>query len=409
MSSHKATVRASGHLIDTGLMSRYLETVIEAGGTYEIVRFDPGRTVQDFSEVELALEHTNHVGMERMLANLSALGAEVLDGQDVRLQQAPQDGVAPEGFYSTTNHRTLCRVNGVWIEARKQRMDAVLVVDQDGVTCTKLRDLRAGQDVVCGPHGVSVKPAFKARESSDFVFMGDSVSSERVVSVRVRQVAGWMREVRTGGKGIVLVAGPVVVHTGAAEHLERLLEKGWFSALLSGNALAVHDCERVLYGTSLGVAQETGIPVAEGHMNHMRAINAIRAAGSLHAAVEQGLLTRGVFHACIHAQVPFVLAGSIRDDGPLPDTEMDLVAAQNAYAEHLEGAGLVLILSTMLHGIGVGNMLPSHVRTVCVDIHQAVVTKLNDRGSSQAIGVVTDVGTFLHHLVQELERDVSSS
>lgn len=400
--SFSARVEAEGHLIDSGLMSRMLACILENGGNYTILRFDVGHRAEDVSQAELELRHEDSEGLQKILDNLSALGARVQGREDARLSPAPKDGVAPNGFYSTTNQRTQVRWKGRWTAVEQQRMDAVLVIDGARVTCKKIRDLRAGENVVCGHLGVRIEPEYHARTASDFAFMDNEVSSERAVRVRIAQVARWAREARAEQKSIVVVAGPVVVHTGGAEHLEALIRAGWVDHLLSGNALAVHDCERALFGTSLGVSLETGVPVAEGHMHHMRAINAIRAAGSLAAAVEQSVLKSGVMHACIEAGVPFVLAGSIRDDGPLPDTEMDLIRAQEAYARALENAGLVLILSSMLHGIGVGNMLPAWVRTVCVDIHSAVVTKLNDRGSSQASGIVTDVGLFLDVLRREL-------
>ncbi|HKY32995.1 MAG TPA: TIGR00300 family protein [Candidatus Polarisedimenticolia bacterium] len=395
---------AEGHLIDTGLMSKYLDIVLENGGSYELLRFDVGRTVADFSRVEMLVAAPDQARLARILENLVALGCHPVDEErSIVLQPSGKDGTVPDDFYSTTNHRTRVFHKGRWIDVDRQRMDAVIVVGGDSARCVKLRDVKAGDLVVCGIQGVQVFPPFRDKEKMDFVFMDNEVSSERRVELAVAGLARSMAGIRARGGRAVVVAGPVVVHTGGARHLGRLIRGGFVQALLSGNALAVHDVEAALLGTSLGVDVGSGIPVHEGHRNHMRAINAIRRAGSLRAAVDQGMLTSGLMYECIRNGVDLVLAGSIRDDGPLPDTVMDMTEAQERYARALEGAELVLILGTMLHGIGVGNMTPSWVRTVCVDINPATVTKLVDRGSAQASGVVTDVGLFLRLLADEAD------
>ncbi len=408
MSERTVQLTARGHLIDSGLMSRYLNLVVENGGRYDLLRFDIGRTVGDFSTVEFAV-HAPGETLDAIVADLVSLGCTVESDAPARLAACAAPRTAPDGFYSTTHHRTEIRVAPGWIPVEHQRMDACIVVDPatGSARCVKLRDLEAGDWVVCGGTGVRTFPPFKAREARDFVFMANDVSSERRVERMVEQIAQDLRAVRNRSGRVVIVAGPVVVHTGGGEHLGRLIRGGYVQVLLAGNALAVHDVEQALFGTSLGVDLATGIPAREGHMNHMRAINAIYRAGSLRAAVEQGVLTRGIFRECIERDVPFVLAGSIRDDGPLPEVIMDLIEAQERTARELVGADLVMILATMLHGIGVGNMLPSSVRTVCVDIHPAVVTKLVDRGSSHALGVVTDVGLFLRLLADELTSNPS--
>jgi lysine-ketoglutarate reductase/saccharopine dehydrogenase-like protein (TIGR00300 family) len=278
----------------------------------------------------------------------------------------------------------------------------VLVVEGETITCRKLRDLRRGDRVVCGMQGIRVQPDLQSRDKPTFGFMSNEVSSERRVETAVARVAEMMQRVRDGGGRIAFVAGPVVVHTGGTEYFCELVRRGYVQVLLSGNALAVHDIEVALSGTSLGIDLATGNPVEHGHRNHMRAINAIRRAGGIGRAVERGVLTRGIMHACHVHGVRYILAGSIRDDGPLPETMMDLEAAQNAYADALDGVEVVVMLSSMLHSIGVGNMIPSWVKVICVDINPAVVTKLADRGSTQTVGVVTDVGLFLHQLATAL-------
>jgi lysine-ketoglutarate reductase/saccharopine dehydrogenase-like protein (TIGR00300 family) len=281
-------------------------------------------------------------------------------------------------------------------------MDAVVVIEDGRASCRKLREIRKGDEVVCGVRGIKIVPEFQARDRLGFAFMTNEISSERRVEVGVARIAEMMKEARKAGDRIAVVAGPVVVHTGGDTYFCELIRRGYVDVLLAGNALAVHDVEQALYGTSLGVDLETGKAIEGGHRHHMRAINTIYRAGGLKPAVDQGVLKSGVMYECIRHGVTCVLAGSIRDDGPLPDTVVDLVEAQDLYTEALQGVKLVLVLSTMLHGIGVGNMLPAWVRLVCVDINPAVVTKLADRGSSQTIGLVTDVGLFLRQLTHAL-------
>jgi lysine-ketoglutarate reductase/saccharopine dehydrogenase-like protein (TIGR00300 family) len=281
-------------------------------------------------------------------------------------------------------------------------MDSAIVVEADRAVCRMLRDLRKGDAVVCGIDGLRVMSRFQDRNPLGFGFMANEVSSERRVEVAVGRVAEMMHAIRASGGRVVVVSGPVVVHTGGAPQLAELIRTGHVQALLSGNALAVHDIEHTLFGTSLGVNLETGRAVEGGHHHHMRALNTVRRAGGIRQAIEQGVLESGIMFECVRHGVDFVLAGSIRDDGPLPETVMDLVEAQKRYAVALQNASLVLILGSMLHGIGVGNMLPSAVRTVCVDINPAVVTKLADRGSSQTVGIVTDTGLFLRRLAEQL-------
>jgi lysine-ketoglutarate reductase/saccharopine dehydrogenase-like protein (TIGR00300 family) len=289
------------------------------------------------------------------------------------------------------------------VEVENQRMDAMIVVAGGRAMCRRLRDLRQGDRVVVSMRGIRVVPESKERDRLAFAFMSNEISSERQLTTAVRQIANLMQHTRTEGKKIVVVAGPVVVHTGGVEALAKLIRGGWVQALLCGNALGVHDIEAALLGTSLGVRQSDGRQEEHGHRNHMRAINAIYHAGGIGKAVESGKLKRGIMYECVRAGVPFVLAGSLRDDGPLPDTITDMNQAQDAYAEQLKGAGLVLCLGSMLHSIATGNMLPSWVRVVCVDINPAVVTKVSDRGTGQAVGIVTDVGQFLGALSKAVE------
>jgi lysine-ketoglutarate reductase/saccharopine dehydrogenase-like protein (TIGR00300 family) len=396
-------VEAEGHLVDSQILSKIFDRVIECGAEFEVVAFDLGRTNQDFSHLQLRVTAQTPPVLARTLEELIELGCYQSVVADAVLRAAEADCVVPDDFYSTTNHRTFVRFGGSWLEVARQRMDAVILVAGGHAECRKLRDVRSGDLIVCGAHGIRIQPEFKERDRLGFAFMANDISSERRTETAVQKIAELMRKIKSDGGRIVFVAGPVVVHTGGGGALCDLIRGGYVSGLLSGNALAVHDIEHALYGTSLGVDMERGVPIEEGHKNHMRAINAINRNGSIRKAVEAGVLHSGVMYECIQHNVPFVLAGSIRDDGPLPDTMMDLIEAQAAYAEQLTGVTMVICLSSMLHSIGVGNMLPSWVRVVCVDINPAVVTKLSDRGSQQTIGVVTDVGAFLNVLARELQ------
>lgn len=397
-----ATVVAEGHLIDSQLLTGIFDVVIERGGAFEVLSFEIGRTNDEFSRLTLKVSAPEDAALASLLEALIPFGCHTAIEDDALVRDNDRDGAAPEDFYSTTNQRSQVRLGGRWVDVQHQRMDAAIVVGADGPACRKLRDLRAGDRVVCGLVGIRVTPEFRDRDRADFSFMSNDVSSERRVEVSVTRIARMMREVKAAGRHIAFVAGPVLVHTGGAHYFARLIRAGFVDVLLSGNALAVHDAEQSLFNTSLGVDLDAGAPVSGGHRHHMRAINIINRAGGIRAAVASGVLASGVMVECVRAGVTTVLAGSVRDDGPLADTITDMVEAQNRYSTALENAGIVIVLSTMLHGIGVGNMLPAWVPVVCVDINPAVVTKLADRGSSQTIGLVTDVGLFLHQLAMQL-------
>jgi lysine-ketoglutarate reductase/saccharopine dehydrogenase-like protein (TIGR00300 family) len=401
-SSFSEVVEAEGHLIDSQILNVVFDTVVRRNAAFDVLKFSIGRSNNEPSFISMRISSATEQGLAEVLEELVGLGCRLAEPQDAGLKTAERDGCVPDDFYSTTNHRTLVRRQGQWLPVERQRMDAVIVFEQGRAVCRKLRDVRTGDHVVCGVAGVRVMPEFQERDRRGFAFMTNEISSERRVEVGVDRIAAMMREIKASSGRIAVVAGPVVVHTGGSAHFQELIRSGFVDVLLAGNALAVHDVEQALFGTSLGVDLDTGKAIEGGHRNHMRAINAICRAGGLREAVDQGVLKSGVMYQCIRDGVDFVLAGSIRDDGPLPDTIMDLREAQDRYASAIEGVGLVLALSTMLHGIGVGNMLPSWVKMVCVDINPAVVTKLADRGSSQTMGVVTDVGLFLHRLAQRL-------
>ena len=397
------TIEAEGHLIDSGLLSGIFDKIIEFRASYEILTFDIGRTNDDPSRIEMRINAPDDQALDEILQQLTTFGCHPVRERDVLVRPAEKDRCVPDDFYSTTNHRTQVRLGGRWVEVEQQRMDAVIVTSGQRAACRKLRDVRAGEPVVCGHDGIRVTPEFRERDRLGFAFMSNDVSSERRVEGVVSRIAEMMRHVKQGGGRIAVVAGPVVIHTGGVEHFCELIRLGYVDTVLAGNALAVHDIEFALSGTSLGIDLIAGAAVEQGHRNHMAAINTINRAGGIRQAVETGVLTSGVMYECEKHGVAYVLAGSIRDDGPLPETVMDLIEAQERYAAALTpDVQLVLMLSTMLHSIGVANMLPSWVRVVCVDINPAVVTKLSDRGSLQTVGVVTDVGLFLHRLAERL-------
>ncbi|RFP62902.1 MAG: TIGR00300 family protein [Limnothrix sp. CACIAM 69d] len=411
-------IQMQGHLLDSGLINRALDLIVEGGGSFQVLDFRLGEQRQSTSAARIKVSAPSHEVMEELMAQLIDLGAVAPDDRaerDAQLEPIELPGVAPDDFYVTTIYPTEVRIRGRWVRLQNQRMDGAIAIaglneGQPVARCKLLRDLELGEYVVTGIDGIrTVRKAEArgdrtARESQEFTFMGSGVSSERRVELVVEQIAWELRQVRERRGKTVVVAGPVVIHTGGGEHLSRLIREGYVHALLGGNAIAVHDMEQALMGTSLGVDMKQGIAVRGGHRHHLKTINTIRRCGNIAKAVEQGVLTNGIMYECVKQDVPFVLAGSIRDDGPLPDTVTDMVEAQQAYAKLLEGADTIIMLSSMLHSIGVGNMTPAGVKLVCVDINPAVVTKLADRGSLESVGVVTDVGLFLSLLMRQLDK-----
>ncbi len=412
------TIQLEGHLLDSGLINSALDLIVEGGGSFQVLNFRLGEQRQSTSFAEVKVTAPSHVVMEAIMSQLIDIGA-VAQPQEVcdnPLELVTQDGVAPDDFYVTTIYPTEVRVNCEWVRVHNQRMDGAIAVSQtpngSHAECKLLRDLKAGDRVVVGVEGIRTVRKADSRDGraggdKEFGFMGSGVSSERRVELVVEQIAWELRRIRDQGGKVVVVGGPVVIHTGGGDHLAQLVREGYVQALLGGNAIAVHDIEQAMMGTSLGMDMKRGVSVRGGHRHHLKAINAVRRCGSIANAVEQGIVTSGIFYECVKHKVPFSLAGSIRDDGPLPDTQMDLLKAQADYAHYIQNADLILMLSSMLHSIGAGNMTPAGVKMVCVDINPAVVTKLSDRGSVESVGVVTDVGLFLSLLIQQLGKLVS--
>jgi lysine-ketoglutarate reductase/saccharopine dehydrogenase-like protein (TIGR00300 family) len=399
------TVILDGHIIDSLTLSKVLDLIVLHGGTYEISRFQIGTTRADPSHAEIVVRAETDELLERILHQIGQHGAN-RPTQEAEWRLAPADGVFPHGFYSTTNLESFVRLSGRWIPVDSIEMDCgiVVMVTPDGIraACVPLHRVRKGDRIIVGDRGVKVTPLPRRDPADVFSFMGSAVSSERPKELIVAAVARSMQEVRASGRRILFVGGPAIIHTGAGPCLEAIIRAGWVDTLFAGNALAVHDIERALYGTSLGVELASGASVAHGHEHHLRAINAIRAAGGIRPAVEQGILTSGIMHACVTCGVGYVLAGSIRDDGPLPDVLTDTVRAQDAMRERVRGVGIAVMVATTLHSVATGNILPASVQTICVDSDADTVIKLLDRGTHQAFGLVTDCEFFLKELAAHL-------
>lgn len=396
------TVLLQGHIVDSLILPRVLDLILDAGAEYEMVEFDMGRTSLDSSRAIIRLMTRDGEAMELLLERLQVHGVNRLEDADVTTAIADQDGVLPVGFYSTTNLPSEVRIEGGWVAVENPEMDCAIVVRSDHARTVPMHRVSRGDRIVVGRQGVRVHPLPQAPAGSAFAFMASDVSSEKPKALLIGKVADQIRTARLAGGKLLVVCGPAVVHTGGSRPLAQLVRDGWIDVLFAGNGFATHDIETDVLGTSLGVSVEHGGPTEGGHSNHVRVINEIRRHGSIAEAVDAGYLRGGVMYECIRRDVPFVLGGSIRDDGPLPDTMTDVVEAADAMRSLVPGVSVALMLATTLHAIATGNVLPAGVTTFCVDINQAVVTKLADRGSHQAMGIVTDVGPFLTDLAKEL-------
>lgn len=405
-------IELRGHIIDNLILPKAFDTILELEGDYKVLEFNIGKRKTDISYAKILVLGKDQEHLDKILEELQNIGAEIPEIEDVEIKMAEKDKVLPDGFYSTTNHPTYIKYKAQWIEVEKPKMDGVIVVYPNEMRAeTKvIREIKKGDLIVVGHKGIRVMPPERPREKEElFGFMNSEVSAEKPKEAIIKKIAKEMYQIReeyrkTGKGGIALVAGPALIHTGGAPALAKLIRMGYIQGLLAGNALATHDIESVLYGTSLGVDIKTGKPILGGHKHHIYAINTIMKAGSIKEAVEQGIIKRGIMYECIKNNVPYILAGSIRDDGPLPEVIPNVVEAQDRMRELVLDKKMVIMMATLLHSIATGNLMPSYIKTVCVDINSDTVTKLMDRGTSQAIGVVTDVGVFITLLVEELER-----
>jgi lysine-ketoglutarate reductase/saccharopine dehydrogenase-like protein (TIGR00300 family) len=407
---YEQEIEVKGHLIDSMILTKIFDKVMDLKGDFHVLEFSVGKKKRDPSYARLLVRGKNQQHLDELLESVYREGAQPISVQQVMLETAVKDMVMPDSFYSTTNNATQVFYNSSWIDVDNMMMDKCIVLDRQKMRaeCKMIRDVKKGDSIVVGERGVRIIPHERPREGVDiFQFMSSSSSSERPTQQIARKVANDIYKIKQSQGKIAVVAGPVVVHSGASEALAKLIRMGYIHGLLAGNALAVHDIENSLMGTSLGMHVNDGTLAVRGHRNHMRAINEVFKFGSLKTMVEKKVLEKGIMYECIINNIPFVLAGSIRDDGPIPDVVTDVVEAQRKYKQVLKDTKMVLMLSTMLHSIAVGNMLPATVKVVAVDISQPVVTKLLDRGTTQAIGIVTDVGAFLPMVVQQLEQQTT--
>jgi len=404
-------IELEGHIIDSGIMTLVFDRIMDMGGEFEILTFDVGKHKKDPSYARLRVSAATDTQLTAILSELHRLGARAPEVKDVTLKPAEGNCVVPKGFYSTTNHTTFVKYQGDWLPVEHIEMDCLIVIDETSrrALCTPISRLKAGDAVVIGEHGVRVVFPERPRKISTFEFMHGTVSSERPSETIIAKLASEILKVKKKGGKIGLVGGPAIVHTGAAESLAKMIREGYINVLFAGNALATHDIEYNLFGTSLGMDIKTGTLVTGGHKHHIYAISEIMRAGSIKCAVDQGVITGGIMYECVKNNVPYVLAGSIRDDGPLPDVVTDVLEAQEAMRSQLQDISMVLMVGTLLHSVAVGNCLPSYVKTICVDINPASVTKLMDRGTMQAIGVVSDAGTFLPLLAKQLDVQSAAS
>jgi lysine-ketoglutarate reductase/saccharopine dehydrogenase-like protein (TIGR00300 family) len=399
-------IELSGHILDSGVFGRVLEIIMDNEfARYTIDNFAVGKTATDPSTARLRIEADTGEHLDDLLDKLRDIGAVVADDTDAVTIAAPADGVLPDDFYATTNLESEVRIDGHWQTVALPEMDCAIVLAAGGPTTVAPSDIRAGDAVVVGHEGVRVQALQRPRRKQVFEFMSSAVSSEKPKESLIAEIARELLATRAAGKRVLLVGGPAIVHTGAGKYLERLIEAGFVDALFAGNALAVHDIESQFYGTSLGVNLADAFPVEEGHVHHLRTVNRIRADGGIANAIANGRLKSGIMYQAYTKKIPVVLAGSIRDDGPLPDVITDVVEAQRAMRELVPGIGMALMVCTLLHSIAVGNLLPASCKVICVDINPASVTKLTDRGSTQTIGLVMDADSFLREIWHALRGE----
>jgi lysine-ketoglutarate reductase/saccharopine dehydrogenase-like protein (TIGR00300 family) len=404
--SHVEEIEIQGHIIDSLLLPKVLDEILTHGANYVIKDIRVGQRQEDPSYARIEVRADDPETLRAVLDSIHDHGAVPVTAADCHTVAADLGGAFPEGFYSTTNYRTQVRLGGEWIDVEDQEMDCGILVDADGgsARCVPMASVRKGDLIVVGHEGIRVLPAETGARRSLFEFMASPVSSEKPKGVTVREIAHAMKRTRDAGEKVLAVLGPAVVHTGSVEHICQLIRTSYLHVLFAGNALATHDIELALYGTSLGISSVHGLPTEEGHEHHLRAINTIRRLGSIRSAVERGVLKSGIMYECVKHNIPCILAGSIRDDGPLPEVITDVLEAQRKMREMIHGVGFALMVATALHAIATGNLLPAWVKVACVDINPATVTKLTDRGSVQTVGVVTDAEPFLRALVAELAR-----
>jgi len=405
MAKFTQEIEVSGHIIDSSILTKIFDKIMDLHGEFQVEEINIGKKKKDKSYARLSVTGKNQKHLDEILETIYREGAVSKIQKEIILKKSPKDMVMPENFYSTTNNHTEVFYNNTWIQVENMMMDKCIVVKDNHAFCVPIRDVKKGDKIIVGENGIKITPPERPREGVNvFEFMGSSSSSERPTQHIAKKVAEDIYKTKKMGGKIIIVGGPAIVHTGAADSIAELIKLGFIDGILAGNALAVHDIEYATLGTSLGMNVHDATLAYHGHRNHMEAINAVFRAGSISNMVKTKKLTRGIMYQCIKNKIPFVLAGSIRDDGPLPDVITDVAEAQREYKKILKNANMVIMISTMLHSIATGNMLPANVKVIVVDINQPTVTKLMDRGTWQALGIVSDVGAFLPMVVNQIKK-----
>ncbi len=405
MTKFTQQIEVSGHLIDSLILTKIFDKIMDLQGEFTVEEIDIGKKKKDQSYARLQIIGKNQKHLDNILETIYREGAVSKTQNEVVLKKSTKNCVMPDTFYSTTNNHTQIFHQKKWIQVENMMMDKCIVVKGNKAYCVPVRDVKKGDAIIIGENGVKITPPERPREGVDvFEFMGSSSSSERPTQHIAKKVADDIYNTKKKGGKIIIVGGPAIVHTGASDSVAELIKLGYIDGLLAGNALAVHDIEYATLGTSLGMNVQDGTLAYHGHRNHMDAINSVFKAGSIANMVKSKKLKKGIMYECVKNNIPFVLAGSIRDDGPLPDVITDVSEAQREYKKVLKDASMVIMISTMLHSIATGNMLPANVKVIVVDISQPTVTKLMDRGTWQALGIVTDVGAFLPMVIQKIKK-----
>ncbi len=405
MTKYTQEIEVDGHLIDSSILTKIFDKIMDLHGEFQVEEINIGKKKKDPSYARLSVTGKNQKHLDEILETIYREGAVPKIQKGILLKKSPKDMVMPDDFYSTTNNHTQIFYNEKWIQVENMMMDKCIVVKDNRAFCVPIRDIKKGDEIIVGEGGIKITPPERPREGVNvFEFMGSSSSSERPTQHIAKKVAEDIYKTKKNGGKIVIVGGPAIVHTGAVDAVAELIKLGFIDGVLAGNALAVHDIEYATLGTSLGMNVHDATLAYRGHRNHMETINAVFRAGSISNMVKTKKLTRGIMYQCVKNKIPFVLAGSIRDDGPLPDVITDIAVAQREYKKVLKDANMVIMVSTMLHSIATGNMLPANVKVIVVDINQPTVTKLMDRGTWQALGIVTDVGAFLPMVAQQIRK-----
>src|SRR5881396_2338187 len=394
------TIELRGHIIDSLILPKVLDQILTHGGNFKITEINVGkkRADQSFARIEVSAETGE--ALDALVLRLRQQGAEVVERANAQVAAAPANGVFPSDFYVTTNQQTFVRFDGKEIEVQPAMMDSAIAVDRKKRTAraVKFFDVSKGDEIVVGHQGIRVVPVQRSTSGTDlFQFINTTIDADEPKSAIIRELARELQRARTRKGKIAIVAGPAIVRTAAGEHLVRLIESRYVDRLFAGNSFAVYDVERVLFGTSLGMNPDLAF-ARGGHENHMRAINAIREAGGIFAAVQKKILTRGVMYACVLHDVDIVLTGAIRDEGPIPGVTTDIIQAQKVMRENLADVTHVLLLATIQHSLAVASMLAPTVKTVCVDIDPSAVERAVEHQPLQSIGLVTDVEPFLQEL-----------